>query len=163
MSAQMIEDLRCQQSGFADVHRTIGELPIVTGHRPKFSFSSVVLVLLSPYLVLRLGYVQKMLFAIVILDIPFQLGTHLFYREADAVSGALAGLSISATTIALFGLYASWFIRALENRTPKSSESRKFNLPLLCYLGFTALSLVVARAIRLSCFEYSLFLKMYLV
>jgi putative inorganic carbon (hco3(-)) transporter len=162
MNAQMIEDLRCQQSGFADV-RTIGELPIVTGRRSKFSFSSVVLVLLSPYLVLRLGYVQKMLFAIVILDIPFQLGTHLFYREADAVSGALAGLSISATTIALLGLYASWFIRRLENRTPKSSESRKFNLPLLCYLGFTALSLVVARDIRLSCFELFLLLQMYLV
>src|SRR6202043_3283405 len=160
MNAQMIEDLRCQQSGFADV-RTIGELPIVTGRRSKFSFSSVVLVLLSPYLVLRLGYVQKMLFAIIILDIPFQLGTHLFYREADAVSGALAGLSISATTIALFGLYASWFIRALESRSHKARSSAGLNAPLLCYLGFAVLSLVVARDIRLSWFELFLLVQMY--
>ncbi|MCU1242691.1 MAG: hypothetical protein JWO71_3417 [Candidatus Acidoferrum typicum] len=160
----MIEDLRCQQSASAGIlHRTLGGLPIVNGRRFKFRFPSLIFVLLSPYLVLRLAYVQKMLFAIVILDIPFQLGTHLFYRDADAVSGALAGLSISATTIALLGLYASWFIRRLENRTPKSSESRKFNLPLLCYLGFTALSVLVARDIRLSCFELFLLLQMYLV
>jgi putative inorganic carbon (HCO3(-)) transporter len=160
----MTEDLRCQQSGSDDIlHRYRSELPILTGRAPKSRFPSMVLLLLSPYLALRLGSVKKLLFAVVILDIPFQLGTHLFYREADAVSGALAGLSISATTIALFGLYASWFIRRLESRIHKSSRPAMLSLPLLCYLGFTALSLVVARDAQLSWFEIALLLQMYLV
>src|ERR1700680_1827924 len=141
--AQVIEELRRQQGGSADVfRRNLSDAPMAIRRQPESGLSWLVLALLSPYLALRVGYVQKALFAVVILDIPLQLGTHLFYRDADAVSGALAGLSISATTFALFGLYASWFIRRLENRTPKSSESRKFNLPLLFYLGFTALRLV---------------------
>ncbi len=159
-----IEELRSSQNCSADIfHRSLGEAPILIRRQPEFRLSSLVLAVLSPYLALRAEFVQKALFAIVILDIPFQLGTHLFYREADAVSGALAGLSISATTIALFGLYASWFIRALESRSHKAHSSTRLNVPLLFYLGFTALSLVVARDIRLSCFELFLLLQMYLV
>src|SRR4051812_35875321 len=106
----MIEDLVSHSSGSADIlSRPPRELPLVTRRRPEFACSSIVLFLLTPYLVFRREDVQKILLAIVILDIPFQLGTHFFYRDADAVSGALAGLSISATTIALLGLYLSWF------------------------------------------------------
>jgi putative inorganic carbon (HCO3(-)) transporter len=160
----MIEDLRCEESGSGTrFHQGLGELPIITGRRPGLRFSSLLLVLLSPYLALRLEYVQKLLIAVVILDIPFQLGTHLFYHERDAVSGALAGFSISVTTIALFGLYASWFIRTLENRGQKSVSFTEFNLPLACYLGFAALSMVFARDFRLSCFEMFLLAQMYLV
>ena len=163
MNAQRIEDLRCQNSSADILHRSFGESPIVSGCRSAFRPSSLLLVLLSPYLLLRLENAQKFLFAIVILDIPFQVGTHLLYRDVDARSGALAGLSISASTIALLGLYTSWLIRTLETRIPISGQPIKVNLSLLCYLGFTALSLVVARDIRLSCFELFLLFQMYLV
>jgi O-antigen ligase len=160
----MIEELRCEESvsGTA-LHRSLAELPIVTGRRSGLHLSSLLLVLLSPYLALRLASVQKLLFAIVILDIPLQVGTHLFYREADGISGALAGLSISATTIGLLGLYASWFIRALESRGQKSIRFTESSVALLSYLGFVALSMVVARDARLSCFELFLLLQMFLV
>src|SRR3984893_2050440 len=161
---EVIEELRHQQGGSADVfRRRLGNGPIAIRRQPESGLSWLVLALLSPYLALRVGYVQKALFAILILDIPFQLGTHLFYRDADAVSGALAGLTISATTFALFGLYVSWFIQRLENRSHKSSSAIKLNLPLLLYLGFTALSLVAARDVRLSSFELFLLVQMYLV
>jgi putative inorganic carbon (HCO3(-)) transporter len=162
--AQVIEELRRQQGGSADVfRRNLSDAPMAIRRQPASGLSWLVLALLSPYLAFRVGYVQKALFAIVILDIPLQLGTHLFYRNADAVSGALAGLSISATTFALFGLYVSWFIQTLENRSHKFSSSIRLNLPLLLYLGFTALSLVAARDVRLSSFELFLLLQMYLV
>jgi putative inorganic carbon (hco3(-)) transporter len=162
--AQVIEELPRQQGGSADVlRRSFSDARIAIRRQPESRLSWLVLALLSPYLALRVGYVQKALFAILILDIPFQLGTHFFYRDADALSGALAGLSVSATTFALFGLYASWFIRALESRSNKSSPYARLNLPLLLYLGFTALSLVVARDLRLSGFELFLLLQMYLV
>jgi len=162
--SEVLEELRRQESGSPDVlDRDLGEVSIAVRRQPEFGLSSLVLALLSPYLALRVGYVQKALFAIVILDIPFQLGTHLFYREADAVSGALAGVSVSLTTLALFGLYTSWFLQTLENRNHKPRTPTIFNLPLLFYLGFTALSLVVARDVRLSSFELFLLLEMYLV
>jgi putative inorganic carbon (HCO3(-)) transporter len=161
---EVIEELRHQQGGSADVfRRRLGNGPIAIRRQPESGLAWLVFALLSPYLALRIGYVQKALFAILILDIPFQLGTHLFYRDADAVSGGLAGLSISATTFALFGLYASWFTETLEHRSHRSSPSTRLNLPLLLYLGFTALSLVAARDARLSSFELFLLLQMYLV
>jgi putative inorganic carbon (hco3(-)) transporter len=160
----MMEDLRCEESGSGTAFpQGLGELSIITGRRSGLRFSSLLLVLLSPYLALRLEYVQKLLIAAVILDIPLQLGTHLFYHEIDAASGALAGFSISVTTIALFGLYASWFIQTLENRVPKVGRFSEFSSPLVFYLGFVALSMVVARDTRLSSFELFLLVQMFLL
>src|SRR5436853_3598497 len=85
-----------------------------------FGANSLLIAVLSPFMALTAGYVPRILLAIVILDIPFQFGTHLFYREEDAAVGALGGLSISATTIALAGLYLSWFIRSQAKRTPQA-------------------------------------------
>ena len=162
--SEVIEELRRQRSGPPDgVRRSLGDVPTAIRRKPEFGPSSLILALLSPYLALRVGYVQKALFAIVILDIPLQLGTHLYYREADALSGALAGLSISATTFALFGLYVSWFLRTLESRSHEFRSPSTLNLPLLFYLGFAALSLVVARDLRLSYFELFMLFQMYLV
>jgi O-antigen ligase len=125
--------------------------------------SALVLALLSPFAALRAKSVQKVLLGIVVLDVPLQLGTHFFYREADASSGALGGLSFSVTTIALLGLYASWFLRWLERRGQKARSPRRLSWALLCYLGFSALSLFVARDARLSGFELFFLLQMYLV
>jgi hypothetical protein len=127
------------------------------------TLSALALALLSPFAALRAKSVQKVLLGIVVLDVPLQLGTHLFYREADALSGALAGLSISVTTIALLALYASWFLRSLEHRGQKARSSPQRNWALLFYLGFSVLSLFVARDTRLSAFEIFLLLQMYLV
>jgi putative inorganic carbon (hco3(-)) transporter len=127
------------------------------------TLSALVLALLSPFAALRAKSVEKVLLGIVVLDVPLQLGTHLLYREADASSGALAGLSISVTTIALLALYASWFLRGLERRGQSARSSPQRNWALLCYLGFSALSLFVARDARLSGFELFLLLQMYLV
>jgi len=125
--------------------------------------SSFVLALVSPFFALTLGSVQKTLLAVALLDIPFQFGTHLFYREQDAASGALGGLSISATTIALFGLYLSWFLRSMAGRSRHARPSIDLNLPLVFYLTFTALSLVVVQDVSLSFYELFLLLQLYLV
>ena len=159
----VIEEPERQRNALIDSQQRFGEMPIPIRCHSESLLHSFVVALLSPYLALRVGFVQKTLFAIVILDIPLQLGTHLFYRESDAVSGALAGVSLSATTIALLGLYVSWFIRALERTNQRAHSSTRHNLPLLFYLGFTSLSLVVARDVRLSSFELFLLVQMYLV
>lgn len=96
--------------------------------------------------------------AVVILDIPFEFGTYLFYRPVEASLGALKGLSISATTFALAGLYLSWLIRTLVKKTHRTHTPIHINLALVCYLGITLVSMLVAEDKMLSLFDvYLLF------
>ena len=125
--------------------------------------TSLVVAILSPFLALASASVQRVLLAIVILDIPFQFGTHFFYREDDAALGALGGLSLSATTLALIGLYLSWLIRSFANRNSVPRVGIGINWPLLAYFGITAFSVFVAQDVSLSLFEVCLLLEACLV
>lgn len=125
--------------------------------------NSLVVAILSPFLALTSNAVQRVLLAIVILDIPLQFGVHLLYREEDAALGALGGLSVSATTVALAGLYLSWLIRAFANRNNTTRASVNFNWPLIAYFGITLLSVFVAQDVSLSIFEVCLLLEACLV
>src|SRR5690349_11773436 len=129
----------------------------------RWSANSFVLAVLSPFLAVSSGYVPRILLAVVILDIPLEFGTHLYYREKQAAMGALGGLSISVTTIALAGLYLSWFIRAHADRRAERGPSFDINLPLLFYFAITALSMAVAQDVSLSFFEVALLLEACLV
>ena len=125
--------------------------------------NSLVVAILSPFLALTSEAAQRVLLAVVILDIPLQFGTHLFYREQDAALGALGGLSISATTIALAGLYLSWLIRAFANRNHATRASLNVNWPLVAYFAITLFSVFVAQDVSLSLFEVCLLLEACLV
>ncbi len=125
--------------------------------------NSLVVAILSPFLALTSEAAQRVLLAVVILDTPLQLGTHLFYREDDAALGALGGLSISATTLALAGLYLSWLIRAFANRNHTRRGGVSANWPLVAYFAITLLSVFVAQDAGLSFFEVCLLLEACLV
>src|SRR5947199_2520060 len=125
--------------------------------------NSLVVAILSPFLALTSASVQRVLLAVVILDIPFQFGTHLFYREDDAALGALGGLSISATTLALAGLYLGWLLRVFGNRYSARRAGIEINWPLLAYFAITTLSVFVAQDVGLSLFEVCLLLEACLV
>jgi putative inorganic carbon (hco3(-)) transporter len=125
--------------------------------------NSLVIAVLSPFLALTSDLVQRILLAVVIFDIPFEFGTHLYYRERDAAVGALGGLSISVTTIALAGLYLSWFIRSQAKKTSEASPSFHLNYALLLYFAITAISVVVAQDVSLSLFEVALLFEACLV
>jgi len=155
-------DLAARVGGSASLQGEAGRLGIYPRLR-TLSANSLVVAVLSPFIALTAGYVPRILLAIVILDIPFQFGTHLFYREVDAARGALGGLSISATTIALAGLYVSWFIRSQANRSSDARPSFHINLPLLVYLAITAISVAVAQDVSLSLFEVFLLVEACLV
>lgn len=125
--------------------------------------NSLVVALASPFLVLTRASVQKFLLAVVILDIPFQFGTHVFYNERVEDFGAMGGLSISSATLALAGLYFAWFIEAAANRTPNTRRQLHLGLPLLVYLVFIGISVLVAQDVKLAVFEACLFLESYLL
>jgi O-antigen ligase len=123
----------------------------------------IVVTVLSPFVALTTDLVQKILLAIVVLDIPLQIGTHFYYREDDAAVGALGGLGISITTIALGGLYLSWCIRALAGRDNERRPRMHFSVPLAGYLVIAALSTLLAQDSTLAWFELFLFFESYLV
>ena len=162
--SQVIEQVRREEEGSVHVIvRDVANPTIPLRRQHRFGQSSLILALLSPFLALKSESVQKTLFAIVILDIPFQIGTTFFHRPADAELGAFKGLSISVTTLALAGLYASWFMAALASRDVRQRPPLHINRPLTLYLAFVALSLFVAQDVVLSLFELFLFLQLYLV
>jgi len=125
--------------------------------------NSLVVTVLSPFLALASGKVQRALLAIVILDIPIQLGRTFFLRPYEADLGAVKGLTISVTTLAITGLYLSWFLRALAARIPRARRSLHVNLPLLLYIGISAFSMLIAQDVALSSFELFLLVEASLV
>src|SRR2546426_12821121 len=67
-----------------------------------------ILAVLCLFIVMIIGDVRKLLLAVILLDIPFQLDINLGYRADAAELGALGGLNVSVTTISLIVLYALW-------------------------------------------------------
>jgi O-antigen ligase len=108
---------------------------------------------------LALAPVRWLLLTVVVLDIPLQMETHLRYNADAAALGALGGLNISATTIALVGLYLGWLFAGGSRETEKK-PGILCNLPLLLYVANAVLSIVVARSVSLASFEVILFLQM---
>ena len=132
-------------------------------HLRRSLSSALVVAFFSPLSLLKSRAVQRILLATVLLDLPFQFGTHLFYSDQDATFGALGGLSISATTIALAGLYLSWFFVSFANRSRRESPPFHFNLPLVLFLAVTAVSIFVASDVSLALYELFLAAQLYLV
>ena len=158
------KELRMREDGSARMFLgSRDERAICVQHSPELGLSALVVALLSPFAALRSRYVQKILFATVILDIPLEFGTTFFHRPADADLGAFRGLSISATTLALVGLYAAWFFDALADRNARPRPRLHVNVPLTLYLAIATLSLLFAEDVTLSLFEVFLFAQLYLV
>lgn len=129
-------------------------------------------VVAAPFVVLAVGDVRRLLLLIPIFDIPIQLDGHLFYRDALASWGSIAGFNYSLTTIALTGLYTLWLVDWLVRPTwlPPTAKSpapaRPWTTPLWAlgrYVACVALSLVVARDRQLAAFELALLLQILLL
>lgn len=122
-----------------------------------------VLAVLFPFIAMIVGNVRKLLLALIILDIPLQLDIHPGYQTEAAGLGALAGWSISITTLSLVVLYGLWLGELVTRAEPRSRPSLRVSPPLALYLAFVVLSLVVARDVTLSMFEIFLLLQMFLL
>ena len=113
--------------------------------QPLYSFGATCLVttLFAPLIALR-GSVRRVLLALALLDIPFQIDQNFAYRDDAAELGAAGGFNVSLTTVALAGLYAAWFIERLVSRRRSASVSMSLVLPLAPYVAVAMLSVVVA-------------------
>ena len=106
---------------------------------------------------------RKILLAVVVLDIPFQIDTNLDHLDGVAEFGGLGGFNVSLTTAALVGLYATWLLDCLVRRTRPAWPSLSLVVPLALYLAFAALSLLTAYDVELSLRELFLLVQMFLL
>src|SRR5437899_2958126 len=123
--------------------------------------SCLVLGICVPWSFLQTALARRILLAVVMLDIPLQIGTHLWFQQDAAELGALGGLNFSITTIALAGLYAGWLPRLVALRRTGQRPAIRVSTPLLVYLGSAIASMLVARDQMLSVFEIALFVQMF--
>jgi putative inorganic carbon (HCO3(-)) transporter len=93
------------------------------------------------------GDARRVLLALAILDVPLQWDINFGYREDAAEIGALGGLNVSITTMALLGLYTLWWWKRRPELRWRPAA------PLLAFVGIEALSLTVARDRGLGAYE----------
>jgi putative inorganic carbon (hco3(-)) transporter len=98
----------------------------------------------------------RVLLAAAILGIPFQWDKNFFYDYGASAYGAIGGVSISITTLALIGLYALWLTELLLNLPDVERPRLRWALPLSAYFAVAALSLTVASDRRLALYELAL-------
>jgi putative inorganic carbon (HCO3(-)) transporter len=99
------------------------------------------------------GDARRLLLAVVVLDVPLQWDMNFWYREDAAQLGALGGLNVSVTTVALIALYTLWWWERGPRGDGAPAPRWRPAAPLLAFVGVEALSLTVARDRSLGAYE----------
>jgi putative inorganic carbon (HCO3(-)) transporter len=120
-------------------------------------FWSPVILLTALVHVLCRPFIRKCLFAVVILDIPLQWGTHLDLRPDAASFGAIEGFDCSITSVALCGLYIGWLF---GERAANRPLRILWNWPIAAYTAVLIASAFVAGDVQLSLFQIFLMTEM---
>jgi O-antigen ligase len=89
------------------------------------------------------GNVERLLLAVILLDLPLQLDVNFGYKTAAADLGAFGGLNISITTVALVALFAGQLLRWLLGR-PMARGLGISSWPLAVYVATVCVSVLFA-------------------
>ena len=122
--------------------------------------AAVIVALFAPLGVLAHPTVRRILLAVAVLNIPLPLGTYIGDREYAAEYGSLYGFSISLTTIALVGLYLPLLVRERTGVRAEAPRRSAAGRPLILYILFCTLSVLVADDATLALYEVTLFLQL---
>jgi putative inorganic carbon (hco3(-)) transporter len=112
-----------------------------------------------PFVAVIVGHVRHLLVGAIVLDTAFQWDANLSYDSAAASLGALGGINVSVTSIALGILYAMWITRAVTERNAPGLRLRPA-LPFLAYVAIVGLSAMWAGRSDLALNELWLLLQM---
>ncbi|MCB9504480.1 MAG: O-antigen ligase family protein, partial [Deferribacteres bacterium] len=116
------------------------------------------------FIIAVVGNIRKLLLALILIDIPFQLDIHLGFREDIPSFGAIAGWNISITSIALVVLYILWFLEKYkEPKRSHESNALKGIIPLAIFIFFSLLSIFSAKDAQLAAFENFMLFQQFLL
>lgn len=105
---------------------------------------------------------QRLLLAVIIIEILVQLDIYLYYRHDIAEIGAVGGLNFSVTTLCLCALFFLISPRLVQ-KPPPSHLDRRLSLAAVCYLGVVCVSVLVASDMTLALFELGILLQAFLL
>ena len=131
----------------------LGGLAIAVQVRPKTSTDLAVVGVVVAIACVIAGNPRRFMLALVLLDIPLEWGKNLSWNNDLANVGAIPGVDISLTTIALAGLYMMWALGRGEGKRERLQLRLRPALPLIAYVGISALSLLGAHNKTLSSYE----------
>ncbi len=115
-------------------------------------------VLFAPLALLARPNTRRILLAILLLDVPLQVGMHFWNRQEISDLGGLGGLNVSVTSIALVLLYLSTAVEYIVS-TGRRRLSIRSSRPLCLYVGIAAVSVIFAQDATLTFFEVALFVQ----
>ena len=131
------------------------------------SAGPLVLVAVIGLLLAMLVEPRKILIAVIIIDVPLQWDFNLHYDMAAARLGALGGLDVSITTLALAGLLALAFadVYARRKSAPlfRDGVGKRAMQLFAIFLLLTTLSVAVADNRQLALFEVLLLAQMFVL
>ena len=114
------------------------------GSHPSHILLLAVIAALIPFAAALVGGLRRLLLIVVVFDIALQWGVNFHYDAPAAKLGALGGIELSATTAALVGLYALWFVDALVKPEQGVKPAWRACAPLLLYVAFSLSSVALA-------------------
>ncbi len=117
----------------------------------------------APFAFLMSAKVEKLLFAVALIDVPFQIGGPMWKDQAVTDLGSPGSLDLTITTLALFGLYAGCFLRATLDPGVSSPRRWHIYMPLTVYFIILGLSATFSQRPGLSLVELYVFGQMFLL
>jgi O-antigen ligase len=123
----------------------------------------LVLLVVVPTAIVIVGDARRVLLGILLLDIPLQFNVFFGYRDDVDAMAALAGWSVSATSLALAGLYAMWIAELLV--VPGSALRPRLAAATAPFAFFAVLcaSVLVAGDRTVASFQLSMYALMLLL
>lgn len=126
--------------------------------------SGLALAVATPLASLTGPVAERLLLAVILLDIPVQFETSLAFRDDAEEFGGLSGFSLSVTTLALLLLYCRWAMLTLTSRGQAGDRSgARLSRPLVLYLAFAIVSAAASADIALSLRELLVLLQAFLI
>jgi putative inorganic carbon (HCO3(-)) transporter len=133
--------------GVAAVAAVFGLVLIrISGLPLEWTFFVVALVIF-PAVAAVTGQLRKLLLAVILLELPLPLDVYLRYNEEYASLGAIGGINISVTTLALAVLYALWLgdVFVIRRDGDRTGRLVRTTVPLLAYVSLVAVSILAAK------------------
>jgi O-antigen ligase len=106
---------------------------------------------------------EKVLLAIILIEIPIHWDVYLDQNREEFALGALGGLNVSVTTVCLALLYGAWLPRVAIRRIPLSANVLRAILPAIVYAAVVGVAALGAYSVKLSLFELFLLAQAFLL